>query len=173
MKKRVIRVALVILVLIVAGFHAIWFYNYKKYTPFIDAVGEGEWGGYSYYDENKITFAVCPPKYPTFVGNLSISDFQSNNLSIGDKIVDMIIWPQINNRYEIGISIRTVTNVENSGDKNNGMYSISTESVNFVLDENMNFLQDYDDEQISLFNENKEKIEEYYGKANQMWGILN
>ena len=84
----------------------------------------------------------------------------------------MIIWPKNNDRYEIGISIRTITNIENSGDKNKGMHAITTESVSYMLDEKMNFLKSYNDEEIALFNQNKKIIEEYYEKAYKMWGIL-
>ena len=44
--------------------------------------------------------------------------------------------------------------------------------MNFELDENGNFLKDYNEADINIFNENKEIIDEYYSKAYKMWGIL-
>lgn len=172
MKKRIIKIVLSILILVVGAFHIAWFYNYSKYKPFKDAVGKNEWGGYYCLDENKTTFAVFPPKYPRFVGNLSITEFQGDDLKVGDKLVDMIIWPKNNDKYEIGISIRTIAHIENSGDRNEGMHAITADSVSYMLDERMNFLKSYNDKEIALFNQNKEIIEEYYEKAYKMWGIL-
>lgn len=170
MKKRhiILRSALIILILSLLVFHIAWFINFLKYKPFQDAVGKDEWGRYSYSDDNKISYNVFAPKYPRFVGNLSISDFRSDKLKTGDVLFDMIIWPESFGKYEVGISVNFVTEL----DVSNGSYSIQTTSSQFVLDENMNLIE-YDEEDVKFYEEYKEKISDFYNKAYKMWGILN
>ncbi len=172
MKKHFVsKIVIAIVIIILIVFHAIWFYNYRKFKPFADAVGKDEWGRYSCLDDDKTAYAVFPPKYPLFDGNLSISDFRNSDLKSGDVLVDMIIWPE-KKSYKIGFSIQFVKDSRTDGDVENGMSEVFTESVNFELDEKGNFLKDYDDEDIKIFTENKEIIDEYYSKAYKMWGIL-
>lgn len=170
-KHRGLKIVIAILLIILITFHAIWFYNYSKFKPFADAVGKDEWGRYSCLDDDKTAYAVFPPKYPLFDGNLSIADYRSKDLKSGDVLVDMIIWPE-KKSYKIGFSIQFVKDSKINGDEENGMLELSTESVSFELDENGNFLKDYNEEDINIFNENKEIIDEYYSKAYKMWGIL-
>lgn len=149
-------------------FHIAWFANFLKYKPFQDTVGKDELGRYSYFDENKISYNVFAPKYPRFVGNLSISDFRSDKLKAGDVLVDMIIWSKSFDRYKVGFSVNFVTGLDIS----NGSYSIQTTSSQFVLDENMNLIE-YDKEDVEVYEKYKEKISDFYKKAYNMWGILN
>lgn len=171
MKKRHLVIISIILCIALASFHIIWFCNLRRYQPYIEAVGTDEYGRYSCIDDSKTTYSVFPPSYPSFSGNLAICDFRSDDLQPGDTVVDMLIWPN-GETYKIGISIQTIKSSQINGDSETGIISVSTESVNFELDEQGNFLKEYDATQIKLFEENKATIETYYEKAYKMWGIL-
>lgn len=169
MKKHVLlKIILLMLILFLLSFHIIWVINFMKYKPFQDAVGKDEQGRYSYSDENNLSYSVFAPRYPRFVGNLSISDFRSDKLKTGDILIDMIIWPEFFDGYEVGISISRVTGLSTS----DGSYSIQTESSQFVLDEAMNLIN-YDEEDIEFYKKYKDEISDFYRKAYDMWGILD
>lgn len=52
-----------------------------------------------------ITYSMFPPTYPSFVDNLSISDFQDDDLAAGDVLVDMLSWLE-GDKYTVGISLQ-------------------------------------------------------------------
>ena len=172
-KHLIIKIIAVIIIVFLIVYNGIWYYCYSIYKPFMDVVGKDEYGRYAFTDENKTMYYVAPPKYfIEFYGNLAISDFRKSDLKPGDILVDMIIWPSVKGTYEVGIVLQITEETETKGDSKSGSYSITTKDVSFELDENMNFLKEYSDEDKKLFEENRDTIEQYYQKAYDMWGIL-
>ncbi len=169
MKKVLITIGSV-LILAVVVFHVLWFLNFNRYTPFKKTVGKDMYGRYCTHDEDMCSYAVFPPPYPLFSeGNLAISDFYSNDLKPGDKLVDMIIWLGKNDSYKVGFVIKVVvSNEKTPGD----MTNIQTDGYSYTLDEKKNFIKEPDEEELAFFNENKDIIDKYYDKAYKMWGIL-
>lgn len=175
MKKKslVIKIIIVVILIFLVVYHGIWYYCYSTYKTFMDAVGKDEYGHYLYIDEGKKNYYVAPPKYPfEFYGNLAISDFRSSDLKSGDVLVDMIIWPSVNGTYKVGFMLQIVEELELDENIAGKSYIISTKNVSFELDEQKNFLHEYNEEEKKLFEENRQKVDAYYEKAYQMWGIL-
>jgi len=172
-KHLIIKIIAVVIVVFLIVYNGIWFYCYSIYKPFMDIVGKDEYGRYACMGADKITYYVDPPEYfIEFYGNLAISDFRKSDLKPGDILVDMIIWPSVKGTYKVGVMLQIAENTEINGDKNSGSYSITTKGVNFELDEHMNFLKEYSEEDKKLFEENRETIKSYYQKAYNIWGIL-
>lgn len=149
----VFNIIIWVLLIVLVAFHAVWFYNYNEYKPFMKVVNKDEWRRYSCTDEKMITYSVFPPTYPSFVDNLFISDFQNDDLAAGDVLVDMLSWPE-GDKYTVGISLQFAKESKINGNQDNGMLSLTTESINFELDENGNLLRYYDEKYTNIFNEN-------------------
>ena len=139
-----------------------------SYKPYLNAVGTDTYGRHAYSDENGRTYAVFPPEYPRFTGNLSICDiYKYGEMQAGDTLVDMLIWPSFNNKFTVGFIIKTVV----SSDENENIYNVNTTSFSYELDENKNFLHNYTEEELQYYYEHEDIINVFYEKAYEMWGI--
>lgn len=166
---KIIKIVVAIIIVFLIVYNVIWFYCYSIYKPFMDVVGRDEYGNRACMDEDRVVYSVFPPDYFfDFTGNLAICDYRKSDLKPGDILVDMIIWPSIKGTYKVGFALSVAEETEKKGDS----YSITTKGAAFELDENMNFLKEYSDEDKKLFEEHRDTIERYYQKAYDMWGIL-
>ena len=146
MKKNLKKVILGILVLAFA-YSLVWFVNLKYvYTPFTREVPKHESGLYVVHDEKTdYTYNVKTPEFPTFTGNLGVSDNEGSGL---------IIWPGfLGKNYEYGVRIK-------DGDS----------TYQLQLDKDMNIIDD-DENLKEIYNDNKELIKNMLRSAERIWKI--
>ena len=140
------RIFLFIIVVFVI-FNLSWFIiTTIKYNKFVKVVPKNEDGLYLMFKEDGYSYGVKKPDYLQYTGNLSVS-----NMEKGDVL---IIWPLLSGGYEYGFILRE----EDRG------YEI-------YVDENMEPLDKDDVNTIKVFEEHKEKVEELFYKANEVWNL--
>lgn len=146
MKKNLKKVVTGILVLALA-YSLIWFANSKYvYAPYTKEVPKHESGLYVLHDEKtNYIYNVKTPEFPSFTGNLGVSDNEGSGL---------IIWPGFfGKNYDYGARIK-------DGDS---IYQIK-------LDKDMNLI-DKDENLKEVYNRNKELIDDMYESAEKVWKI--
>lgn len=145
MKKNIKKLTLGILILALL-YGLVWFINLKYvYDPFIKEVPKHESGLYFLYDEEtNYSFNVKPPVFPSFTGNLGVSD---------DEGAGFIIWPGFfGKNYEYGARVK-------DGD--------STYQVK--LDKDMKLLSEDDEEIEEAYEKNKDLIKTMWDSAEKIW----
>lgn len=143
----------------------VWFgYTHMKYAPYKEAVGYDELRGWYFRDEDDYVFSVATPDYPSFTGNLSITqvwEYSNDGKILNESICNMLIWPLMNGKYEYGVSIGVKT------EDGEGLISNS-----FYLDSKMQPIDILTDEQQKMLDENADEIAVLYQKAKKMWPEL-
>lgn len=146
MKKNLKKVIIGIVVLAIA-YILLWFVNSKYvYSPFTKEVPKHESGLYVLYDEKtNYIFNVKTPEFPTFTGNLGVSDNEGSGL---------IIWLEFfGNNYEYGARIK---------------YGDTTYQIK--LDKDINLI-DTDENLKEVYNRNKELIYKMFESAEKVWKV--
>ncbi|HEO4727666.1 TPA: hypothetical protein VA072_001285 [Streptococcus agalactiae] len=146
MKKNLKKIIIGIVGLALA-YSLVWFVNSKiVYTPYTKEVPKHESGLYVLYDKKtNYIYNVKTPAFPSFTGNLGVSDNEGSGL---------IIWPGFfGKNYEYGARIK-------DGDLT---YQIK-------LDKDMNLI-DKDENLKEVYNRNKELIDDMYESAEKAWKI--
>lgn len=146
MKKNLKKIIIGIVGLALA-YSLLWFANSKYvYSPYTKEVPKHESGLYVLYDKKtNYIYNVKTPEFPSFTGNLGVSDNEGSGL---------IIWPGFfGKNYEYGVRIK-------DGDST---YQIE-------LDGDMNFI-DTDENLKEVYNRNKELIDDMYESAEKAWKI--
>ncbi|MBD5489717.1 MAG: hypothetical protein HDR13_13165 [Lachnospiraceae bacterium] len=153
-------------VLIILGVMAcmyvfIWGMNADlRYTPFCKKLGGVTGASATTLWKEPYTYSVCKPAFLSFTGNLGISETSSNS---HETTADIIIWPQGISNYEVRLDIFVPVQVDE--------YSSHHVAKSMMLDQNMKLLENTP-ENVELYEQNLDKIENLYHKAYEMWGIL-
>lgn len=146
MKKNLKKVVTGILVLALA-YTLLWFVNSKYvYSAYTKEVPKHESGLHVLHDEKtNYTFNVKSPGFPSFTGNLGVSNNEGSGL---------IIWPGFfGKNYEYGARIK-------DGD--------TTHQIK--LDKDMNLIET-DENLKEVYNKNKELIDNMYESAEKIWKV--
>lgn len=144
MKKNLKKIIIGIVGLALA-YSLVWFANSKYvYSPYTKEVPKHESGLYVRYDDKtNYIYNVKTPEFPSFTGNLGVSDNEGSGL---------IIWPGFfGKNYEYGARIK-------DGDLT---YQIK-------LDKDMNLI-DKDENLKEVYKKNKELIDNMYESAEKVW----
>jgi|GEM_PF-468356 len=163
MKRRKLIIIAVILLFVFTIVNIVWFINWHKYNDYKNAVGYQEsTSRYFTVDSEGFRYAVFPPDYMRFVGNLTVG----NNVwgeEAEENTCSLIIWPLFTGGYEFGVCIYVPLMQNNN---------CASESYTFLLDEKGNNLSEaLSQDEVDLLKENKELIQKVYHKAYDMWGI--
>ena len=152
MKKRT-KILLSLLFGVILLFHLAWAGNYfLNYRPYTKTVPMHESGEYFLMTDN-YDLSVAMPSYPTFTGNLAITN-KNDDLSF-------IIWPSIGATPEIGLQILGPDGVT---------YSV-------ILDQSLNYdsgknPSDMPKEQINqLIIDRRTEMDEMYDYAKKSWNL--
>lgn len=165
MGLRIAIVAISVCIIIFGILNITWFaFVHNVYQPFMDAVGCNEYGEYTVIGEDNYRYSVFKPTYLSFTSNLSIGENKALNES-EEMPCRLLIWPKFFGGYEYGVSFSVlVDDAENDEE-------LAFRTYGFMLDENMNPLEELEDEELKIIEENKDTIELLYEKAYKMWGI--
>lgn len=154
-KKKIIFTILGIAFLLYVGFWQFKVGNrYDRYEEKLDAyeksVEEME------QEVTKYTLGVQKPMYLGYTGNLYICE-NTNFDEVENSYVDLLIWPGIFEKSEVGITI----SYSKSGDEIVG--------VNMYLDDRLEPVEKTE-ENMELYRKNKEKILSMIQMAEDIWG---
>lgn len=152
MKKRT-KILLSLLFGVILLFHLAWAGNYfLNYRPYTKTVPMHESGEYFLMTDN-YDLSVAMPSYPTFTGNLAITN-KNDDLSF-------IIWPSIGATPEIGLQILGPDGVTYS--------VILDQSLNYDSEKNP---ADMPKEQINqLIIDRRTEMDEMYDYAKKSWKV--
>lgn len=166
-KNRLKLFALLILVLFVL-YNIVWtIYVRETYGRFNKALGYGSMSLHASQDQDGYTYEVKSPTWPTFTGNLYITqDMSMDENGLKEDAVDILIWPTRKRTFEIVIMVE-----QNQWDEEEQATCI--EEKGLLLDENMNLITKDDLEAQQLYEEHINDIRNLYKLAYDKWGILN
>ena len=166
--KKSVKVILICAASVLIAYEAIWsIYVVIRYQPFVKAL-EGQ----NYLEEDRYTYYVKKPTFPSFTGNLAISDNTKITLDEGDDIYSyLIIWPRFWGGYGVAANVgKTMVDYDDR--------QSHTDVYGIMLDENRK--PDYSvpdvyeiyTENKELFDSNMYRIDNLYEKAYEKWNIL-
>ena len=146
MKKKS-KVILVCVLALAVLYSLVWLINVKYvYSPWTRVVPKHESGLYVLYDEKtNFIYNVKPPTFPSFTGNLGVSDNEGSGL---------IIWPGFfGKNYEYGVMIQ----------EEGTTYEIHLDDQMKILDE--------DEALQKVYRKNQTLIREMWESAEKMWDL--
>jgi|GEM_PF-6988005 len=166
--KKSVKVILICAASVLITYAAIWsIYVVIRYQPFVKAL-EGQ----NYLEEDRYAYYVKRPTFPSFIGNLTVSDNRKTTLDEGDDIYSyLIIWPRFWGGYGVAANVgKTTVDYDNRHSH--------TDAYGIMLDENRkpdysvpNVYEIYTENK-ELFDSNMDRIDNLYEKAYEKWNIL-
>ena len=169
--KKAVKILLISVIALFVVYNITWLFYYSKFNKFKDAVGEtDQYGNYlSTTEDGQYAYAVYPPKYLRFNGNLAISPIHDVSKS---KVtyVTLLVWPHLFSGYKVGVMMDIIE--DSQFNEETGEYRVKSHRLEYEVDEKLNPLNDYDEKYWSEFENNKEFIESYCNMAYDKWGIL-
>lgn len=160
MLKKLLSVFLILFLI----YNICWSINRDKvYKPFKDALG----GGKTIVNEEGYCYGIATPKWPEFTGNLYITEdmkFGTDEYAQKDT-ADILIWPSYDGSLEIGISI-------SEGTKHTGEEDDPIEEINFMIDEQMNLIDNSNPEIEKIYERHLDDIRNLFHLTYEKWGIL-
>ena len=167
--KKPIKVAFIFLIILIILFNAIWFLNNSLvYSKYKKAVGYNAQSRDYSINKDGYLYYVKTPSYPQFTGNLSIT--KEVRLKEGSKSIyscDIIIWPSLFGKSEIGITIEKY-----EAKTTNDMTGMDMQHLlTCYVDENLNLIGNYTNEQKKVFEENYTLVQETWSHTKEVFKI--
>lgn len=165
-RTKIITFVSLIIVLLFAVYNIIWaVFMHMCWKPLTEPIGYNEHGECTIIAEDGYRYSAFKPSYLSFSGNLSLKKYEVMNEPSNETLCSLIIWPNFNGEYEIGVSIY---GYEEDASQDNGF---AFSSYGFMLDENKQPIDNLNETEKQIMEENSELIDSLYQKAYDMWGI--
>ena len=166
--KKYLKIFLTVVIGVLIAYAFIWsIYVQVRYKPFVKALD-----GQKYLEEEGYVYYIKKPSFPSFTGNLSITE--SRNLTKEDNeciYAYLIIWPRFWGGYGVAANVgKTTVDYDNRHSH--------TDAYGIMLDENRkpdysvpNVYEIYTENK-ELFDSNMDRIDNLYERAYEKWNIL-
>lgn len=160
--KKKVKAYLLIITAVFVIYNMIWFfYIYKVYLPFLNALGKER-----YIEENGYEYYVAIPHYLSFSGNLSAGESHKNRDIYNETSVSLIIWPRLNGTYRVNARVETPKEKEDEYHSSSAIYGFDLNSDMKPDPSDVNY-----NEHKEFFDTNLKKIDDVLAKAQSKYDI--